>query len=79
MARPLRIRNDVDNGVHTVPETMPNYEDSDYDRVLYHCPNCDRIHYVALECPPENAPTFTVSKLYQDDVWERELVLETAD
>lgn len=27
------------------------------DGVLHHCPDCQRVHLVALECPPEDAPT----------------------
>lgn len=51
--RKVRIRDDVGKPVRTSEVTG----DYDYDRVLYHCPQCDRVHYVALECPPANAET----------------------
>lgn len=51
--RTLRIRDDVGKPLRT-GETTGDY---DYDRVLYECHECGRVHYVALECPPANAKT----------------------
>lgn len=52
-AKRLRIRDDVGKPVRTDEVTG----DYDYDRVLYDCPECRRVHFVALECPPMNAAT----------------------
>lgn len=49
--RNLRIRDDVGKPLKVDAITG----DYDYDRVLYHCPECDRVHYVALTCPPMDA------------------------